>query len=286
MRAVELKKGDRFGKWTVLDVATSSGKGSKHLCRCDCGRSRSVLVSSLRSGKSKSCGGCGRNGWAEPKKGQRFACWTVVDRSDEKIDNRLWYVCRCDCGAVRRVKPYDLHSGKSKSCGCRRLKIRNGERFGLLTVVEEVKTEGGGFRKWLCSCECGATKICYGHRLKSKRISSCGCNGAKGVVTDGKHLGAAQLAKLSGICQQTISGRLRQCQKAPTIDEILRPVVDPPKLVINGRRLCAAQIAALFGFNASTITFRLRKCQGEPTIKEILKPLAEYNRRQPNRGKG
>lgn len=44
--------GQRFGRWEVM----SRAKGSKWHCRCDCGAERVVTGSSLKLGKSQSCG--------------------------------------------------------------------------------------------------------------------------------------------------------------------------------------------------------------------------------------
>ena len=46
----------RFGKLTVLHEAESSNGDRKALCRCDCGTIKSVYVSHLRRGNSRSCG--------------------------------------------------------------------------------------------------------------------------------------------------------------------------------------------------------------------------------------
>ena len=57
-RKLHLHKGQRFGYWTVLSakiVRTKSG-GLAALCQCICGTTRYVLVESLFSGRSKSCG--------------------------------------------------------------------------------------------------------------------------------------------------------------------------------------------------------------------------------------
>lgn len=45
----------QYGRWTVTGEPTA-GLHSKVRCRCDCGTERMVLVFSLRSGKSQSCG--------------------------------------------------------------------------------------------------------------------------------------------------------------------------------------------------------------------------------------
>ena len=45
--------------------------------------------------------------------GQRFGRWTVL----EKASKSHW-LCRCDCGTVRKVYDGSLKSGASPSCGC------------------------------------------------------------------------------------------------------------------------------------------------------------------------
>lgn len=47
--------------------------------------------------------------------GERFGDWTVLGRKDGKLE------VRCVCGATRWMKPSNLCSGKSRSCGCRLL---------------------------------------------------------------------------------------------------------------------------------------------------------------------
>ena len=53
-----LTTGQRFGRWTVLSEAAKQ-EGCDHrryLCRCDCGKERSVIAYHLVYGQSKSCG--------------------------------------------------------------------------------------------------------------------------------------------------------------------------------------------------------------------------------------
>lgn len=57
-----------------------------------------------------------------------------------------------------RRKPYHLH----------------GMKFGRLSVVGEVPTEGNGSR-WLCECDCGRQVIVTGQNLRFRRIKTCGC---------------------------------------------------------------------------------------------------------------
>lgn len=58
----------------------------------------------------------------------------------------------------------------------RKSKIKVGDIFGKLKVLEVLKSTGSGSHsKILCKCECGNEKIISSHLLKSK-IKSCGCS--------------------------------------------------------------------------------------------------------------
>lgn len=45
--------------------------------------------------------------------------WTVLERSyDSGEKNKAFWLCRCDCGTVRRVRACNLLTRATKSCGC------------------------------------------------------------------------------------------------------------------------------------------------------------------------
>ena len=55
--STELKQGDIFGKWRVIKKDNDNlGSGSRYICQCDCGITKSVSTSSLLDGSSLSCG--------------------------------------------------------------------------------------------------------------------------------------------------------------------------------------------------------------------------------------
>lgn len=102
-------RGRVFGEWIVL----YRNHGSYWLCRCSCGKEKSVFGGGLISGKSTSCGG---HKWISLE-GQRFGKWTVISFSHTK-DKRTFWNCQCDCGN-KKIVPYNsLIRGQSKSCGC------------------------------------------------------------------------------------------------------------------------------------------------------------------------
>lgn len=50
-----------------------------------------------------------------------------------------------------------------------------GRRFGLLTVVRPDPDSKNGKTKWICVCDCGATRSVYTYNLKNGHTTSCGC---------------------------------------------------------------------------------------------------------------
>lgn len=51
--------------------------------------------------------------------GRQFYGFTVIEPSFLKRD---YWKCKCKCGIYREVRGYDLWHGKSKSCGCDRVR--------------------------------------------------------------------------------------------------------------------------------------------------------------------
>lgn len=103
--------------------------------------------------------------------GQRFGMLTVLRPSDQK---KSYWVCQCDCGAIKECHPSNLRSGNTRSCGCS-TKIRTdltGERFGKLTVLQESAQQEG---MWLCQCDCGKITEVSTNNLRRGHTKSCGC---------------------------------------------------------------------------------------------------------------
>ena len=51
----DLKPGQLFGEWTVIEKCDLP-ETNRYICQCSCGVVRNVITSTLRSGRSKSCG--------------------------------------------------------------------------------------------------------------------------------------------------------------------------------------------------------------------------------------
>lgn len=58
--------------------------------------------------------------------GQAFNKWKVIEFDyTDKYGNAYWK-CRCECGTIKSVASYTLKSGRSKSCGCLKNKVKKG----------------------------------------------------------------------------------------------------------------------------------------------------------------
>lgn len=99
--------------------------------------------------------------------GQRFGRWTALTA----LPKYRW-LCRCDCGTERAVASKNLKNGRSESCGCS-YKRRAGEKFGRLTLLEQIKTRGNR-ALWLCQCACGNTCVVSSANI-GRDTQSCGC---------------------------------------------------------------------------------------------------------------
>lgn len=105
--------GQHFGEWTVLSKAE---RDSYWKCRCSCGKEKEVYASSLKNGKSLSCGHLFKNNIRNPIIGNRYGNLVVLSQYKE---NDNWYCeCQCDCGNKSIVKRQNLISGNTQSCGC------------------------------------------------------------------------------------------------------------------------------------------------------------------------
>ena len=119
--------------------------------------------------------------------GKKFDKLTVI--SLDKIEKkRSYWKCLCECGKEAIITGKNLTSGKTTSCGCKRLKTRvvdiTGQTFGMLTVIglSDKKKEhffnnkkDGFVHFWKCLCECGNKALVPKGHLTSSHTISCGC---------------------------------------------------------------------------------------------------------------
>lgn len=136
--------------------------------------------------------------------GQTFGRLTVIKENGKDNNNKIFWLCRCECGTEKNIRGSDLRSGKILSCGClnkertkeaskkRSEEKKNnpsfyndltGQIFGKLTVLE-FDREGtiqkreqlnNKFSYWKCQCDCGNIVTVCSTNLTNGKTKSCGC---------------------------------------------------------------------------------------------------------------
>lgn len=53
--------------------------------------------------------------------------------------------------------------------------MKIGERYGKLTVTESAGTTASRIKLWLCTCDCGGSKVVRHDHLRNGHTISCGC---------------------------------------------------------------------------------------------------------------
>lgn len=112
---------------------------------------------------------------------KQYGKLTVIGRAAPK-NGKTFLLCRCSCGIEKAVRGDHLRTGLIKSCGCLRREMgiskkreEVGNRYGRLTVTQEVCPNAGGAIKWSCLCNCGNTTTVSGASLRNGHTKSCGC---------------------------------------------------------------------------------------------------------------
>ena len=136
--------GKIFGRLTVIerDLSKPTGHGcdSYWICKCSCGKEKSIRCSDLTQGKTKSCG-CLRSELRAQKSilditGKKYGFLEALERTEKK-DSHGSYIWKClcnNCGLNCFYSTETLQSGRVVSCGCKHQSI--GEK-----TIEEILIE-------------------------------------------------------------------------------------------------------------------------------------------------
>jgi hypothetical protein len=123
--------------------------------------------------------------------GQRFGRLVAVKPTNKRTRQRkIVWLCRCDCGNMKKVRVDSLTRGRTKSCGCykkeyskKRVVDITGQRFGRLVAVKPTNERWRGCVVWLCQCDCGNMKKVRADSLTGGHTKSCGCYKTAGLMT-------------------------------------------------------------------------------------------------------
>ena len=98
--------GQRFGRLTVIERADTKGKRTMWLCKCDCGREKSIGSHNLLTGNTSSCGCL----WKETVPSYNKENNTRHGDSHTKL-HKAWLNMRYRC-FNKRCKFYDNYGGR------------------------------------------------------------------------------------------------------------------------------------------------------------------------------
>ena len=109
---------------------------------------------------------------SEIKPGMKFGHWEVI-KFDHSNEHRVkYFLCKCDCGAIRPVRGVALINGTSTSCSKACSNSLEGLTFGYWEVLKRDQSQP---RKFICRCKCGTVRSVDGSSLKNGASKSCGC---------------------------------------------------------------------------------------------------------------
>lgn len=115
---------------------------------------------------------------------QVFERLTVLALDPRNDRNHTYWRCACSCGTVKSVRADSLRNGSIRSCGCLHSEItsariakpiKNGTRYGRLTVGEVVRKTRKRGNVYKCVCDCGTRVEVQGRHLRNGESTSCGC---------------------------------------------------------------------------------------------------------------
>jgi len=113
--------------------------------------------------------------------GKKFGPFKVVERDTSKDVRSVkgkaaFWICKCEfCGSFKSYRSDVLRKRCPASCGCFTVKMRVGDKYGHLTVLEEFNGKPSRSKHWLCECDCGKTVIRTSNYLNAYKYGSCGC---------------------------------------------------------------------------------------------------------------
>lgn len=124
--------GQRFGYLEVLERSYTDYRRTVYWkCRCDCGVIKDIAGNSLRKGKTKSCG-CQMAKKPQDLSNQKFGKLTAIKYIHK--NNRVYWICQCECGNLTEVLSSHLLSKETQSCGCIGKSI--GE-YNIINILKE-----------------------------------------------------------------------------------------------------------------------------------------------------
>lgn len=206
--------------------------------------------------------------------GNRFGRLVVLARGPSIPKHSIW-ICRCDCGAMVKVKGGNLKSGSTKSCGCLHRELssqRNGKHW--LSADCTTAKDKNLYKLW------GSMK----KRCLNPKHPSWKDYGGRGIAVCSEwmeYLPFYEWAKSSGYKQGLSLDRIdvngdyspENCRWADYVQQANNRR-NTPRVLFNGQMIPVSDLTKHLGILQGTVARRIR--QGKPPeacFKEILERL-------------
>ena len=162
--------GKRINELTFVEDLGKVNGYRKIKCICSCGAEKELAYSNWISGATKTCGNIIHKVYVGRNRGK------LIITSVYKKDKQVFVKCLCKCGKKKTFTADKfLHS---TSCGEHKRKktpLVLGEKYGKLTIKENLDNIHRGRRTVKCECECGNKITTLFEYLLDGRVKSCGC---------------------------------------------------------------------------------------------------------------
>lgn len=117
--ALETEVGKRYGDYIVSSVIDQKPPKLQMVCT-KCGASKNVAFYMVREGiwNDYKCHKHYSNVvYDESYIGLKYGNLTIIGLNE--TGNKKRFVCKCNCGEIKSIRPVDLITGRIKSCGCK-----------------------------------------------------------------------------------------------------------------------------------------------------------------------
>jgi len=92
------------------------------------------------------------------------------------------FLAKCDCGSIKEIRRSVTYAKYFKTCGCLKHKHRTGEKFGMLTIIEDfVDMNKYSMRYCIAQCDCGRQIKTRTNCVVSGETTTCGCLRSKSL---------------------------------------------------------------------------------------------------------
>lgn len=129
--------GNRYGRLTVLSRASRKcGKNIMWDVVCDCGNTKQLVASVMKSGNTKSCGCMREDHYKKITKditGKVFNLLTAIEYTGRTENRQMIWLFTCTCGNTKEYPKNQVVQGNVKSCGC--LNDTNRENFKKMATT-------------------------------------------------------------------------------------------------------------------------------------------------------